>query len=116
MVPAIFIFPSSYNFTLCVTKRDSSSCTTIAAEVRQGSVPTFVLAARHPVFNPGEALEIKAVVDNAEGACVQWFSVIEDGYEYIDLASVTKSGELVCLDNSRSTRTFHLVGFYFFSL
>lgn len=51
-----------------------------------------------------------ALIDGADGTCVRWESLSQDGYSYINLVEHSRSAELICFDeNTAEERGFHLV-------
>jgi len=107
------LFPTSlrrYNFTLCVSKKGSTSCASMEIMVVRGKVPTFVLAVKDTKVNPNERLLVKAVVDNAPGACVSWASAADEGYAVFELAAYSNSAETSCFapNGKDSVRGYHL--------
>ena len=99
-----------YNFTLCVTKKESRSCDSVKVTIKSGRIPTFQLSARDTRVDPSEDLIVKCLVSGAKGTCVRWTCDrnVGDGFSEIDLAAVSDSAEEICFDRSNNKRGFHL--------
>ncbi len=108
-LPPKCLAPDTYNFTLCVTKGSDTACDSIMVTVLAGDVANFVLAAEDTLVAPNRDLVVKALVRGSQGTTVHWECMVAEGFGYVDLGRMSRSGIPTRFDSTTDQRSFNLV-------